>query len=202
MIRFDRVGDTSRRPHAAALPVLDADAIRLGPWLAETAEADTEALARLHTDAAAMRYWSSEPWAPGDLVRAKACLDDIEAGAQRGTMLRFAARRPGSSALVGWVTLFRIHPPRPRTEIGYLLDPALWGHGLGRRMVALALDHAIESLGAQRIEAEVDPGNLASCRLLESLGFRREGPLRERWRTASHSHVMALYALVSSKEQH
>lgn len=44
-----------RRPHAAALPVLEADAIRLGPWPAETADADAEALARLHADPAGMR---------------------------------------------------------------------------------------------------------------------------------------------------
>lgn len=191
----DRRGDMARRPHAAALPLLEGGTLVLGPWPEDTAEADAEALARLHADAMAMRYWSGPPWSPGDRVRAEAFLDDIEAGARGGTMLRFAARRPGSSTLVGWVTLFRIEPPRPRTEIGYLLDPALWGQGLGRRMVALALSHAIDELGAPRVEAEVDPANLASCRLLESLGFQRAGPLLERWRTASESQAMALYAL-------
>jgi RimJ/RimL family protein N-acetyltransferase len=175
--------------------VLDGGTLTLGPWPEETAADDAKALARLHADAAAMRFWSTGPWPPGDLARAEAYLHDIETGARGGTMLRFAARRPGSSALVGWVTLFRIDPPRPRTEIGYLLDPALWGKGLGRRMIALALGHAFDSLGTPRIEAEVDPENVASCRLLESLGFKREGPLRERWRTDHESHDAALYAL-------
>jgi RimJ/RimL family protein N-acetyltransferase len=192
----------ARRPHAAALPTLQGDGLQLGPWPESDATADAVAIARLHADPRAMRYWSTAAWAPNDLTRAEAWLDDTEAGARGGTLLRFAARRPGSPALVGWVTLFRIDPPRPRTEIGYLLDPALWGQGLGRRMIALALGHAVDGLGAQRIEAEVDPGNLASCRLLESLGFQREGPLRERWRTGSEAHSAALHVLLAPDGRH
>jgi RimJ/RimL family protein N-acetyltransferase len=104
-----------RRPHAATLPVLEADAIRLGPWLAETADADAEALARLHADATAMRYWSTEPWVPGDRARAEAYLDAIDDGAKEGDLRQFAARLPGSSALVGWVTLYRIDRTHRRT---------------------------------------------------------------------------------------
>ncbi len=188
----------ARRPHAAALPTLEGDGIQLGPWPERDAIADAAALARLHADPRAMRYWSTAAWAPDDLPRAEAFLDDVEEGARGGALLRFAARRPGSPALVGWVTLFRIAPPRPRVEIGYLLDPALWGRGLGRRMIALALEHAIDALRAKQIEAEVDPMNLASCRVLESLGFQREGPLRERWRTDSEMQSMALYRLIAS----
>lgn len=43
------------------------------------------------------------------------------------------------------------------------------------------LDFALDELGLRRVEADTDPGNSASIRLLESLGFRREGLLRERW---------------------
>lgn len=191
-----------RRPHAAALPTLRGEDLHLGPWPESEAVADAAAVARLHADPRTMRYWNSTAWASDDQPRAEAFLDDVEAGARGGTLLRFAARRPGSSALVGWVTLFRIEPPRPRTEIGYLLDPALWGQGLGRRMVALALGHAIDALGAQRIEAEVETGNFASCRLLESLGFEREGPILQRWRTANQAQAMALYVLPARHASH
>lgn len=185
----------AHRPHAAALPTLRGEGIELGPWPESDATADAAAIARLQADPRAMRYWSSAAWAPDERRRAETFLDDTDAGARSGTLQRFAARQPGSSALVGWVTLYRIDPPRPRTEIGYLLDPALWGQGLGRRMVALALVHAIDGLGTPRIEADVDPRNLASCRLLESLGFHREGPLRERWRSGSERQDMAVYVL-------
>lgn len=190
-----------RRTHAATLPVLGDGVIGLGPWSAETTEADTEALARLHADATAMRYWSTEPWTPGDRARAEAYLDAIEAGARDGDLLQFAARLSGSSALVGWVTLYRIDRKHRRAEIGYLIDTALWGRGLGRRMVGLALDHAVHALGLHKIEADVDPRNAASCRMLEALGFRQEGLLRQRWRTGGELQDSAIYGLIADERR-
>jgi RimJ/RimL family protein N-acetyltransferase len=43
------------------------------------------------------------------------------------------------------------------------------------------IEHAFGPLNLHRIEADVDPRNEASVRLLEKLGFRREGYLRERY---------------------
>ena len=197
----DANGAPARRPHAAALPVLDDGGIRLGPWLAETADADTDALARLHADPAGMRYWSTEPWTPGDRDRAEAYLDAIDAGAREGDLLQFAARRSGEAALVGWVTLYRIDRTHRRAEIGYLIDTPLWGRGLGRRMVGLALDHAFGAMALHKIEADVDPRNAASCRMLEALGFQREGLLRQRWRTGGELQDSAIYGLVADERR-
>lgn len=197
----DANGASTRRPHAAALPVLDDGVIRLGPWRAATADADAEALARLHADPAGMRYWSTEPWTPGDRARAEAYLDAIDAGAQEGDLQQFAARLPGSTALVGWVTLYRIDRTHRRAEIGYLLDTALWGRGLGRRMVGLALEHAFGAVGLHKIEADVDPRNAASCRMLEALGFQREGLLRQRWRTGGELQDSAIYGLIAGERR-
>ena len=45
----------------------------------------------------------------------------------------------------------------------------------------LLVRHAFEDLGLNRLEADVDPRNAASLHLLEKLGFRREGYLRQRY---------------------
>jgi hypothetical protein len=55
------------------------------------------------------------------------------------------------------------------------------GRGLAREAVGLAIAHAFGGPGLRRIEADIDPRNLASCALVERLGFQREGLLRERW---------------------
>jgi len=44
-----------------------------------------------------------------------------------------------------------------------------------------AIGHAFGALDLRRIEADTDPRNAASIRMLERLAFRREGLLRERW---------------------
>jgi RimJ/RimL family protein N-acetyltransferase len=53
-------------------------------------------------------------------------------------------------------------------------------------------------LGLNRIEADTDPRNLAATRVLEKLGFMREGLLRERWITAGQKSDSALYGLLRS----
>ena len=59
------------------------------------------------------------------------------------------------------------------------------------------LRFAFEQMRLHRIEADVDPDNRPSIRLLERLGFRLEGRMRERWLvqgTAQDSLMMALLA--------
>ena len=59
------------------------------------------------------------------------------------------------------------------------LAPAEQGAGLASEAVAAVVDRLFAELGVHRIEASVDPRNVASARVLEKLGFVREGTLRE-----------------------
>ena len=152
----------------------------------------------MHSDPVAMRYWSTVPWEPGNLAKAEEYLDRIDAGAEAGDLLQWAACTPSSEALIGTVTLYNINSEHRRCEIGYMLDQALWGRGIGQSMVRLAIAHAISALNMHKIEAYADPRNLASCRMLEALGFQREGLLRERWRTGGELQDSALYGLVAT----
>jgi [ribosomal protein S5]-alanine N-acetyltransferase len=49
------------------------------------------------------------------------------------------------------------------------------GHGYLTEGVGLAVRYAFEQLRLHRLEANIQPGNHASLRLVERLGFRREG---------------------------
>lgn len=52
------------------------------------------------------------------------------------------------------------------------------GRGYATRAVRLLVDYAIESLGLQRVEAEVDPANERSLRVATRAGLHREGVKR------------------------
>lgn len=66
-----------------------------------------------------------------------------------------------------------------RAELGLWLIPAHWRLGIMRECVAAVVDHAFDQMQLHRIEAEVEPENEASWRLLERLGFALEGVRRE-----------------------
>lgn len=63
-------------------------------------------------------------------------------------------------------------------EIGYVFNKDYWGKGYARESCNKLIELEFAN-GIHRIFAECDPDNLASWRLLESLGFVREAHLRE-----------------------
>ncbi|HET7724789.1 MAG TPA: GNAT family N-acetyltransferase [Propionibacteriaceae bacterium] len=81
----------------------------------------------------------------------------------------------GTGELVGNLYLSLQEPKAWRTyELGYVFNPAHWGRGYATEAAA-ALVSACFASGAHRVIARCNPQNEPSWRLLERLGFRREG---------------------------
>jgi [ribosomal protein S5]-alanine N-acetyltransferase len=97
--------------------------------------------------------------------------------ADNGEGLSLAIADAGSGEALGAVVLlFRRQPGT--VEIGYWLIERARGRRLSSRAVALLARWALTDAGLARIEALVEPDNTASQRVLENVGFRREGHLR------------------------
>lgn len=70
-------------------------------------------------------------------------------------------------------------------SIGYLLDPAFHGRGLGTEMVSALLALAFEDLGLHRVTAACFADNIGSWRVMEKCGMRREQHgLQDSWHAA------------------
>lgn len=155
---------------------------------------DADALFALHSDPDVMRYWSFPAWTEREQAHAH-----IARLARERELMEFypwIATRHGEETPIGTCTLFGVHREHRRGVIGYALRPSFWGQGYAGEMLRLALDFAFDALGLNRIEADIDPLNLASCKLVERVGFRREGYLRERWRVGGGVQDTALYGLL------
>ena len=83
--------------------------------------------------------------------------------------------------VIGTVALHKLDFEQGRCELGYMLGRSHWGQGLASEAISLAIDYAFSRLNLRRLEADIDPRNTASQKLLERLGFQQEGYLRERW---------------------
>jgi len=64
-------------------------------------------------------------------------------------------------------------------EIGYILTSSERGKGYCTEAVQIMVDYLFLSKETVRIQASADPRNLASQRVLEKVGFKREGTLRK-----------------------
>lgn len=85
-----------------------------------------------------------------------------------------------------------------RIELGYWMRPAHQRRGVMRECLPAVVGHAFDALGVHRIEAVVEPENIASCALLEALGFAREGLRRDCEVKHGRFVSLALYGLLAS----
>jgi RimJ/RimL family protein N-acetyltransferase len=95
---------------------------------------------------------------------------------QRGRMLRWLIEEDGIAA--GWVTLRDIDWTHRTATLAYVVAPWAQGRGVATAGAAQVLDLAFRVGRLERIEATCDIDHAASIRVLEKLGFRREGTLR------------------------
>jgi aminoglycoside 6'-N-acetyltransferase len=66
-----------------------------------------------------------------------------------------------------------------QAEIGFTLGRAHQGQGYGTEAVRRLLDYLLLERGKYRVSASCDARNMRSAALLERVGMRREGHLRE-----------------------
>lgn len=98
---------------------------------------------------------------------------------RRAGLPLFVFRR-ADNTLVGGVTLSHIRYGASRSaSIGYWIGQPFIRKGYARAAISAVLDHAFTTLGLNRVEAACQPENLASRKLLESLGFTQEGVARD-----------------------
>jgi ribosomal-protein-alanine N-acetyltransferase len=154
-------------------PTLHTPRLRLRPF----ADADADDLFALHSDAHVLRYWDSPPWT--DPSRAERFLASCRQLAEEGTGARVALERVSDGAFVGWCGLSRWNPDYRSASLGYCLGEAAWGQGYATEAARALLQWAFDTWDLNRVQAEADTRNAASGRVLEKLGFVREGTLRE-----------------------
>lgn len=85
-----------------------------------------------------------------------------------------------SCRFLGAIRFNRIDKHWKWAELGYELHPSVWGRGLMTEAVKAVTKCGFDQFSLNRIEAWTLPGNVASERVLEKVGFRYEGTLRQK----------------------
>lgn len=157
-------------------------------------ETDLPGLYDIYSQAEVMRYWNFSPWT--EFAQAQQMLLDTLSDYQTGYGLRLGIERRSDQALVGICSLFNFNEHSRRAELGYALGRAYWRSGYMNEALQALLEYAFQSMQLNRLEADIDPRNLASAKTLERLGFKLEGQLRERWIVGDEITDTWLYGLL------
>ena len=108
----------------------------------------------------------------------------------------FAAELAATGQVIGSVGIAVSSAEHRRGHLGYVFHAAHWGQGYATEAAALLLEFGREVLGLHRIEATCHPDNHASARVLEKIGMRREGRLRDHLLVRGAWRDSLLYAAV------
>ena len=173
-----------------AVPELTTARLRLRGFRPE----DAPAFHAAYGDAQSMRYWNHGP--SRDIARTERYIRGWMKVAPDGWMV-WAVTRLDDDRCLGMVNFHGRSTGNRRAEIGYILTPDATGQGYATEAMAALIAHLRGVLNVHRIEAEIEPGNTASRRLVERLGFTLEAALlRDRLRVGNAYLDMTLYALV------
>ncbi|HTI16595.1 MAG TPA: GNAT family N-acetyltransferase [Trinickia sp.] len=158
---------------------------------------DAQALFEVWSDVDAMRYFSFPAMTCLDQARERVA-SKLRPSAANGETLICVLELRATSEVLGDCALFRADEQCRRAEIGFSLQRKFWGMGYMSEAASAVIEYAFDTLNLRRIEADIDPRNVASARLLDRLGFVREGLLRERWIVGDEVSDSALYGLLKS----
>lgn len=157
----------------SAFPILETARLRLRA----IGEGDADDMFRIMSDPQVIRYFGMLPMTAREQALQRAQWSQ-EAFAEREG-IRWAIVERASGRFLGTCGFWRIIKEHHRAEIGYELAPADWGRGVMTEALGAALDFGFLVMGLHSVEAQIHPDNGGSRRVLEKLGFEREGYFRE-----------------------
>jgi RimJ/RimL family protein N-acetyltransferase len=147
-------------------------------------EADTDAIFALQSNPRVLRYWDAPPWS--ERAQAERFIAGCKRMEQEGSGARLAIERAADGVFIGWCGFFKWNPEYRSAGVGYCLADTAWGQGFATEAAGAVLQWAFDTLDLNRVQSETDTRNIASARVLEKLGFVREGTLRE---AVSYTHL-------------
>lgn len=98
-------------------------------------------------------------------------------GAPMPDRMTFKVRHKGQT--VGAAEIVNIRWYNHKGELRFWLVPQARGKGLATRALKMIMELAFNTLNFHRLEAEVYAFNTKAIRLMQKLGFQKEGVLRE-----------------------
>ena len=138
---------------------------------------DAEAFFQMRSDERTMRYVARP--LQKDISEAAALIEKIRANFAQNEAVAWGISFHGQSRLLGTIAFWKMDKDNHRTEIGYMLHPDYWRQGIMDEAMTATIGYCFKVLNFHSIEANTDPENAASGRILEKHGFVQEAYFRE-----------------------
>jgi ribosomal-protein-alanine N-acetyltransferase len=186
-------------PRSATFPALETPRL----VLRELRPDDAAAAFAFYADPDVVRYYDSP------LARVEQARQEIAHHRRRfetGEAIRWGIVVKGEGRVAGTCGYLARDTACRHAMLSYVLARRHWNKGLMTEALGAVVRFGFERYGLHRIEAQVAVPNRASLRVLQKLGFRQEGLLRERFFVDGRFHDEAMLSLLEgdfvAREQH
>jgi len=142
-----------------------------------------------------LRYLDRDPIS--SLDEAKQWIKMIDNGIDKDEYIAWGLTLKNEPKVIGTISVWNIKKEHHRAEIGYALHPDQQGKGLMQEALEAILDFGFKNMKLHSVEANVNPANAASIKLLEKNNFVREAYHRENYCHGGKFLDSAIYSLLS-----
>ncbi len=172
-------------------PVLQTERLHLR----ELNEEDAKEIFFLRSDAGVLKYLGR---APAQIIEeAFTFIKMIKENQQNNEGILWAVTLKDDNKLIGTLGFWNLTKQHYRAEIGYVLNPEFHGKGIMHEALAKVLDHGFSLMKLHSVEANVNPKNAASIKLLKKNNFIREGYFKENYFFDGKFSDSAVYSLLT-----
>jgi len=162
--------------------------------LRQITQDDVNEIFFLRSDSRIMRYLDRTP--AKSLDDAYAFLKSIADLEKNKSAVTWAITIKGEQKLIGTICYWNIKPEHYRAEVGYVLHPDFQGKGIMQETLTSVLDNGFNVMKLHSVEADVNPANEASIKLLERNNFVREAYFKENYFYDGKFLDSAIYSLL------
>ncbi|UII20228.1 GNAT family N-acetyltransferase [Fulvivirga ligni] len=156
---------------------------------------DAPSIYELRTDKAVMKYMDSDDHASQEESE-RFVQNNINAY-EKGDGVFWVIEDKVSKQFIGDVSFWKLDKHNSRGEIGYILLPAFWGKGLMHEALQAVLHFGFDAMDLHSVEANINPENEPSRKLLLKLGFVKEAYFRENYFYNGHYLDSEIYSLLA-----
>lgn len=156
-------------------PVLETERLILRQFTVN----DIDDFYKIYSDPLAMKYFGRLPVTA--IEETEIAVNKIIDAFKNKEGIRWAITLKPSDKLIGSGGFWKLLKEHFRAEIGYDLLPEYWQKGIMTEAINAMSDFGFRVMNLHSIEANVDPDNTGSIKLLEKSGFMKEGYFKENY---------------------
>ncbi len=145
--------------------------------LRELKEEDLPTLFSIFSNSHTMKYYGSDVMTGMEEV--EGMLMSFRKGFENSQVIRFGIERLDNGHLIGTCGFHNWAKRVNRIEMGYELEQNEEGKGYMTEALSAIIPYAFEQMTINRIGALIHPANSSSRKLVNKLGFKEEGYLRD-----------------------